>query len=491
MTTAPAPRAPDLLERRLVQGKLAFTFRVSPLANLAYQLDCLAEVIHCSLPAYKELWASRLTPEDDAPLAAWRAVRRAYDTNVDLGAPESTAKAALPIPFEGLEYGKQLRIASFVARTPDDYARSLAVLARPADASRLLAAMAHFRPRFEKWWTSGGRALAQAFYDGIVRLFERGQLGGIVDRAARFYGAELPDPAEVAFELIVRPKSVSRTTSAEQVMDHSVIEVVENEPPEERIDVITHELFHFFFASRTGEKKAKLIERFASAADPLAIVGYYLLDESLATTFGNGLVGRTFEPEKFARRIGRDNSLYDNRGIDRTAKALLPHVDEILARSLDGPELVPLLLRAVHEAIGDVPPPVEYVHSLAILFDAAFTRAKERLEREAHTNHVYSSSPLAEVASVEIFKAHPALSSAIMLGAADLDRLASYLPASELRLVREQAKGGAPFVHAWPRTPHAYVFVFVAAEPAAMEKLVSAFCARTTPLRGRETWQPP
>jgi hypothetical protein len=480
------PNDDDFLETRVARGPLVFVFRVSAVANLAYQLDCLTEQIPCSGGAYHEVWDASLTPGDREKLAAWRATEKTYSGDVELDAGP-LPPTAVPIPFLGLEYDKQVREASFMARSLDDDERLLSVLLRPSDARALAEVERHFWPRFHAWWTASGRAMTDTAFRRFPELLgQRADLHELVEAVARFYGGKIPPGTEVVFDLVARPKSAARATSAEHVGHHLVIEVLEGEQPDRRMGVVLHELFHYFHASRSAAAKAALIERFAASSDPLGIVAYYLVDEGLATAFGNGLVERLLTPDDYKRRMAQEGGLYNNRGIDRTAKALLPRAEELLRGSLDDAAFVPTFLAAVHTALGDAPPPIEYLRSSASAYALPYADAKRRLQEAAHANHTYNHS-FPSVEAIHEFADHPGLSGALLLSKDDVPRLAEWsgvVPAPDLRAIQGEVKRGGPFVYPVARSRHAFLFVMVADDAAAMNRLVAALAARQTRMTG-------
>jgi hypothetical protein len=478
-------------ERAITRGTMNFTFRLSRIGNLTYQLDCLAKRITCSLPAFVERWASEWTKEDDAVIARWGDARRAHDILASFDEGNAPPKTAVPLPENGFELGKRIRIAGLIADDTKSWTGSLALLVAPPRIPDLTQSLSHFLPRFDAWWAREGRASGEPALEQLVKLFAEGQLPDHIRDAMRFYDAPLPTGTTIAFDLVVRPRSEHPTMSAEQIVTHAVIEVQGGtaRDQERRIGVVTHELFHFFYNSRRSTAQADLIARFARSPDPLAIAAYGLLDESVATLLGNGVVGRSYEKD-FPARLVRERSLYDDHGIDRTAKALLSRSDEVLAAGLDGEAFVPLFLRAVHEAIGDEPPPTEWLRSMAIAHSSELASGKALLQHAAHANSVYGFA-VDDASAIDMFTRHEDLSGAILLTQRDVSMLPRWervVPAKDARAIAAEAKkpraADAPLLYAIKRSPHAWVFVIVADSEGGLGRGIDALASHRHPFVG-------
>ena len=228
-------------------------------------------------------------------------------------------------------------------------------------------------------------------------------------RAARFYAAPLAKGTPIDFDLVVLPGK-SEWTSGEQMLAHGVIELLADEKPEARMDVVCHELFHFFFNARTPAQQASLAARFTSSSDPLAVIAYFLLDESVATALGNGVVNHVVNPPDYAKRSKKELGFYGNHAIDATAKGLLARAkeDPTLGPPLDSPELVSALVAAAHDAVGDDPRPIEYLHTYAAESDEGWWDETMKVTgRAANSNNEHRSSPFDGGEAVAMVTSHP------------------------------------------------------------------------------------
>ncbi len=354
-------------------------------------------------------------------------VRKLYrvDTLLLSGEPPPSL---VPLMQGQVEVDKQIRIASLLATTPDDFRANLRAVMAPQDAEPLVASAEHFRPRFDAWWAASGEGIATRFRAGLVALFARDDLAAILTRAAHFYAAPLAKGTPIDFDLVVLPGK-SEWTSGEQMVAHGVIEVLPDEKPESRMDVVCHELFHFFFHARTTAQQASLAARFTSSTDPRAVIAYYLLDESVATALGNGVVDHAVNPTDYAKRVKREEGFYGNHAIDATAKGILARTNEdpTTATALDDPSFATALIAAAGEAVGEDPRPIEYLHTYAGEADEGWwDDAMKATGREANSNNVHRSTPIDSAEGVAMVTSHPGLSVVFLVPRAKVRALGAY-----------------------------------------------------------------
>ena len=223
------------LETRAAHGSIVFHVRATPLANLAYQLDCLSKTIACTDGIFRDLWKPEWTAADDAALAVWQSVRRRYRGSLNLiDDPTSTA------PRSHLSYGARVRTASLLSESIDDYMRWLDVLILPGDEVKLRATLDHFWPRFSTWWAARGRAIVAAPLPRFTALLADEHVANLFDRVAHFYSPELAPQTDLSFDLIARPASSIEGMHAEANDNHLVIEVGADDSVEARMPVAAH-----------------------------------------------------------------------------------------------------------------------------------------------------------------------------------------------------------------------------------------------------------
>jgi hypothetical protein len=458
-------------------GDLAFAVRARPLANLAHHLDCLASTIRGSCEAIRAFWTPTWNKADDEALAQWRAVGVKYDISGTFGGPKPASPA--PLPHSELDFKHSLRIAALLSSSVDDYKGHLGALLAPQDIEKRVAAAAHFQPRFERWWKSEAADIAAQYRADVESLLGHGELGAIIARAARFYAAPLPRGTTIDLDLIVLPSS-SKLTGAEQIGSHSIVEVVPKEKPALRMGVVCHELFHFFYNSRTPEQQAALMAQFEASHDAHSAIAYFLLDEAVATALGNGVVARAMVPDDYEKRSKRERGFYSNHAIDATAKGLLSRSkdgDPTLGPPLDDPATALALLAAAGDAVGDPPRPIEYLHSFAAASDDGWwDAAMQETIAASSSNNIYNSSPFDSSDATSMVADHPLLSAVTLVPRKRIAALAAYkdaLPPKVRAEIEREAKRPGPFAYVAQRSPRALMFVIVADDPESAKSVAT------------------
>jgi hypothetical protein len=478
-------------ESVVTAGDFKVTVRASAFGNLAYQLDCLADVIgRCTVAAIRPFWAPTWTKDDGTALAAWKDVRRRYHVDAELAgeAPPSL----VPLPFRAVEVDKQMRIASLLAATSDEYRANLRMLLPPQDAEALVSATQHFRPRFEAWWGASGAAAADRFRTGLAGLFEKPELAAIVTRTAAFYATPLAKGTPIDFDLVILPVSTTKWTSGEQLLAHGVIELRGGDTPEGQIGVLCHELFHFFYNARSPAQQAALASRFTSSNDPLAALAYYLLDESVATAVGNGVVDKALYLSEYLKRRKTENGFYGNYAIDATSKGILTRTNEdpTLGAPLDSPDTVVTLIAATRDALGEDPRPIDYLRTFAVEQETeggAWTEVMNLTEQATSANSIYTA-PLASADGVAMVTKHSALSVVYVLSRRHLAALDAYGAAipkeARTAIARERSSTNDAFAFVFKRGTQARGFVIVSNDAAGAKAVADALFAKETAFLG-------
>lgn len=471
--SAPSP-SPELadVERVVATDSVTYVFRVSQIANLVFQLDCLAGLHVCSRSAFSADWrAAEWTADDDAALTAWQQLRR-YRGDIANGSPR--ADPPLPLPRPPRTVANSARIAAYGARDADDLLARLAPFASAADIAKTREILAHFTPRTADRWRVARAGLLAAQAD-FAALVDRPDVRALVEQIAALYGV---GATRQTFELIARPRHRSES-SAQQLGDLAVVEVTIGDPAQRKLPVVMHEMFHAWFAAAPIEQQIALVERFAASSDPLAVPGYGLLNEALSTALGNGLIARAVAPDEYDRRIRTSQGLYADRYVDETAKALLPALEARLAAgaSVFDDDFIPEYVRAVHAAFPNGLAPIVYLRPMACAFDMSFVDAQRRLREVSRTSIAECTSGASQ--AVDLFRRRAAWGQAILWPRAKLAELVPLVDAPTMATLRRQALRGQPFVLTQHRSPSGVLFIFVADDAAAAHKLVEAFAAQT------------
>lgn len=483
---APAPvpvvapaTIPELLEQRIQAGSITYVFRSSRLANLLYQLDCVAGTIRCSRPAYRELWTSVLGGLDDADRAAldaWAALRNRYGGQIEHGSEPNLADPELPVPRGTRQIQTAIRILGLTASSTAEYGAVLESLLEVRDAEEARTIVARFEPRFTPWWRTRTADLSRAIAS-YAELAAREDVGRTTQGIERFYGPELPSPAEQIFDLVARPVH-DTPTYGNMVGSHGVVEVVEGEAARERFPIVMHELFHVWFSAAPRRSLIELAQRFATSTDADAIAAYGLLDEVIATDFGNVLIARLLTPESVAKDLATPRGLYNEPFVDSVAKVALPLLEARVTAS-KGPfsdDFVHEYLGAVHAAFPHGMPPIGRLKPLLCLYDASLSGAYDRLTAASGSNTIASDTAFAKAGEMlSQFKRWPLVVLVTTSHLRALDGLGPELPPSLRTRIANEARQHSRFALAARRPSGSDLFVLVAPDDASLTLLVDEF----------------
>lgn len=477
---ARTPQASHVIESRIGNSDEIFRYRVraSEFANLFYAVECLSRTIMCTTEAFDRIANEQLgglDEEDHRALETWRTIRERYQGRVQR--TDDGAQPALPIPRSHRQIERRSRLAGFTSTTSEGFEEKIGMIVDLSDANEACRVLDRFGPRFEKVWQTSAPDLARLVLAFSERLREP-EIRRTVDRVAKFYEPDVPKGTEITFELIARPES-NRST-AEQLAHVSLIEVVTNELPEERLPVVLHEFFHFVFSQVPTKRMEELVDRFVTSDDLWAYPAYGLLDESLATSFGNGLIGKLVAPKELENRLGRPQGLYRDDLIDPVAKVAFRKLDGELDRGLrlSDPEFVPRWLTIVHEALPRLPPKA-LLRPLVIVTSPSLEQSGRELPDVVNAAQSASTdwSDPSDVAA--LLGDRPRWSRVLLVTRQDLPKLPlqkSVLPralADSVMHAANKQKGGFVWLDVQKGRPA--TFVFVAADRKAMTDLFDRF----------------
>ncbi|MDF1504078.1 hypothetical protein [Roseisolibacter sp. H3M3-2] len=337
-------------------AQLHVAVRVSPVADLAHQLDCVTGVVgQCATDDYRALWRQRFLRDaaDSAAARAWGALRARYQnasTQVDTGGADGVGRQ-----YRWITLGDRWRLAGLQARSWDDYGERLALVLLPQDRARAAAALAHFRPRFDAWWEAEARGPLTRGRDTLAVLLATPELRALLDGARHFYGATGPGSDTVSLTLVARAGLAGRGTSAEVVEGWAVQELLPDASPAREVGVTLHEVAHLLLALAPDDAKAAVAAELARHGLE-GRAARSLLDEGLATAFGNGLVERAVRPAaRWAAYAAQPRSFYNDDAIDVAGKALMPVLDSLLraGATLRDPAALAAVRVALRDAMGD------------------------------------------------------------------------------------------------------------------------------------------
>lgn len=472
----------------MIRGeRVDLVMRPSKWVNLVYQLDCMAGVYHhCARDAYREHWTNTLgwpTGEEDA-VTEWHELRMREGSIVH----PSATPPELPLPFPGgsLHAYSRIKHAGLRATSPADLLTRLELVSTQSELSRINHLLERFDERFAPYWEREGRGIVQRMHTGIERAFRENNLGEVVDRAASFYAAsELHRRVDLL--AMVRPKTGHEHTHGTQVAELAVFEILPDESAAERLPVVLHELFHYFYERTSLKARRRTMQAFADSKHPAAMLAWGLLNEALATALGNAIVQEQLDSKEAARLLAKPRGLYAEEAVDTAAKAALPLVRAALAEgdTMSSARFVNDYIAAVGERFGDDVRPTQYLRDHFTAMSPELGDAARKLRRDFRTGSVWGFEPIDDEA-VEYFGRHPQMNATLFVTPAELrdDEARAYalVPEESHTKLRRELRRSTPFVLTLKRSPSSYLFVFVASTPAEVEAIGKRWVAlpRTT-----------
>ena len=478
------------IEEHVRGARLDYVLCSGRFPNLVYQLDCMSGLTSCSRAAYRHLWRTRLgglDADDEEALAAWRSIRERYQGRIEAREELHLPPSPLPVAHLGRRIEERIRIAALSSRNIHVFAHNMSFFLDAADVDRAAAIASRFDARFGPYWAESGpemRASAKAF----AALLGSPRLADLADGIAAFYAVDVPGGARIVFDLVARPAHDS-ADAAKQLGNHAIVEVRPGTRPETRIDVVLHELFHFYFAAGRYDQRAALAARFADSPSPLGLNAYGLLEEVLATAFGNGLVQRTVDEPEFRRRLAQPMGFYNDEFIDRISKAVLEPLEARLTAggTLHDADFVPEFVGLVEKSYPRGMPPRAYLRTMVIAHDDRLGESYDALAKLAHANWMTSESSLDPKVAGAMFDERPLWTAVWMAYTPAIEALRAWerhIGAKEIAVIEALARRAGSFVYASRRVGGAWAFVFVAPDDASMKALIEAFAKVETMKEG-------
>lgn len=463
----------------------------SEIANLTYQLDVVGRLAQSPDPRnFDRLWNEEFlkTDLDRAMLKQWQEVRGRYGETVQL----PTEPWPLESEMAYVDLGERMRIVGLGATSPAEYSRDLALIVLPKDGMRLEQVLAHFRPAFHLWWVKEAEPKGKSFVAAMAKELGRPALSEQIERFRRFYGSVLPDGYVAPFSMIYRPKLILAPTSGQQMVGMSVVEFLPGEDPKSRLDVVIHEFCHFLYGTRSSEAGLKLQQAFVASADPAARPCFNLLNEAMATVFGNGMVSRQLgDPKRWESYFKRPRSFYNNEYIDRAAKCMLAVMDKWLptGKTMEDPDFVPAYIAALKAEFGtSITKPSMFLTNAFIYVDNRLGLPfAQQIRRDLRVASAYMGTADAiDERALQSFTSQPNLSAIFVIPAAQLDALREnkVLDAQAIDVIRAALKKEKSVLFAQPRSAMAHSFVIVAEDKEEGAKRVAELAAAPALFQG-------
>ncbi|MFL5812440.1 MAG: hypothetical protein ACJ763_02585 [Bdellovibrionia bacterium] len=469
-------------------------FDSTPIANLTFQLDCMANLIHCDPNAFAPFWKSAgWTADDDSAVREWGELQEKYSGfEVDLPelSKEELRKIGYPLRHRGVNFEQRFRMIEFTAADLTEFRKNTGILMRTEDADKAAAILRRFEPRFTRWWKEVGVKNAEGFVGGFASLMKKDGIIPILEKSAVFYKSRLPESAEISIHFIPLPVN-SGHTSGEQIENHGVVEFLSSEKPEDRIDVICHEIFHYFYSLASTQDHASLVSFFVKAGISQAIPAYNLLNESLATAFGNGMVARaSHTPEWFQKELAKKKSFYNDEPIDAVAKGILPELDKDLGSSVTLYDSV--FLNRYLETVGTIldgqsAAPQLFLRTSAVFYESVFHANYRDFQRKTHTGSTWDASdPESDLVQNKLLAA-PHLSGLVLFRPTSLEVLNKWralIPASKIHEIQRASKAKRSFIYSVERAKNAWIFILVASPGDDAGKLLTKLAEAKQPFVG-------
>lgn len=458
-----------------VAAQFRVNVRFNEIANLTYQLDCVGNLpVNCSAQNLNDLWKREFlkSDEDRRMLKEWKRLRELYSAQVQINkSSENNSYFAL---FD------KIRIAGFQAASIEDYLTKLDLLTSPSDRREFERVVRNFAPRFNVWWRSEATKTGDKFAAATDRLLRSPKVAAPLKEFYDFYQPALPDDYEINFNLFFIPDSVKEASSGQQLQNYSLMEFRAKESPAQRIDIAVHELCHFFYDNMPPEAQAKLAESFRAQSRAAATPAYNLLNETLATAFGNGMIARAVTPPaEYEKYIAAKKSFYNNDAIDRAAKAVLPWLDEWLRKekTINDAEFAGQYISVLEKSFGaDLLNPKLYLSEMFLFVDGKYGVSMRRgVRRTLETASFYAAEGSLTDENLNDFKTQPFLNSVFIVHAETIAELVrqKIISETQAKQIREEFDSKQAVLFSTQRAESfTYIYIVVAKDEDGVSKLI-------------------
>jgi hypothetical protein len=458
----------------------SFRFNVNfgEFTNLTYQLDCLNNLTYCTTPDYQALWQKEFlqTEADKKMLESWRNIRNRYQKYFEI---ENEVKFPLDRRANAVNLSTKIQIAGLQAKNFDDYLSRLDLLVIPFEREEFAKVIKHFQPRFSAWWEKEAKPKGAGFETKTANLLANERIKSVISKVNNFYQPALPQGYLVTFNLFYRPQIVNAGSGGQAIENQLMVEFFADENPAGRLDVVLHEFCHFLLNSLAPKDHVELQNMFVKSGRATAFPAFGLLDESLASAFGNGMVARLFtRPEDWKKYLDYELSFYNNPNIDKAAKAILPILDDWLAKGgkLNDENFVKIYLDTLEKAFGEkLTSPKLYLGQAFMFIDEQFDRELRRpLRQTLNIASLYSEHGDLSKIALDDFVNNPNLSSIYLVSPKSIKSLVSrkIITDKHAKEIQKIYKSEKKVLYSLKRNPNAYVFIAVAENDESLKQIV-------------------
>lgn len=307
---APSPSGTPVIQARYV-------------GQLFYQWDCLAGQGNCSQEAYAQKWQSLGVQTSGNPLLSrWLQLKSTLDRTRVLSTQISPL--AEPLVFQSQNTWDQVRVAALTSDTLAAFSTQITPLVGTAERDEMVSILQSLSDTFfEDWWQQEGKSQAESLIQRYQETFDAYALDGFINQVSNFYEISAEQRQALQFHLLLQAPGAEDLSFAEQILAHGILEVSSSQSPHSQLDVMLHEMTHYFFKQLPASSQAQIQNFFAQQSEPEAMSAYHLFDESLATAIGNGYINqKVLRPDFFAQMQTTPLSFFNDPWIDTNGKAL-------------------------------------------------------------------------------------------------------------------------------------------------------------------------
>ena len=464
--------------------------RCEPLPNLLYQLDVVSGYLpYNQSPVLSKVWKERIAthPEDAKLLDLWRDTMRRLESK---GQTEFNPRLLYSVATIQNE-AERTREIGLRSSNQFEFTRAVARNIEPGAARTLGAVIVRFQPAFMAWWSEEAESKGRAFQQQAAKLLNTEKLQKLTQTLVHFYQPDLPERFVVPVQFIYKPKA-REASHGEQVGSAAVMEFFEGDSPANRMDIIMHELSHFFFRKARVPQHEALAKSFEKVADQSRMAVFSIMNEGLATALNNGMVAEALmKPEPFKQYKDAPLSWYANTAIDGTAKASYNWLKVYTEKggTLHDPSFAANYVAAVRKGLGPMADaPAMQLFGVNLVWSQAWPDDLKYLPSQ-HLQSTVSArfgDSKVENALLEATKSSPMLSTLLILKPNEIAQVAqreSLLKPLQMSLDKAVKANGSALAGVRRKTGLA-LYVIVANDLQGVEKELRRLAAIKTDLAG-------
>lgn len=470
-----------------------FALNFNEFTNLTYQLDCLSNLTYCTTPDYQALWQKEFLKDeaDKKMLESWRSIRNRYQKYFEI---DNDLKFPISRGSSGVNLMTKIQIAGLQAKNLEEYQTRLDLLVVPFEREEFVKVIKHFQPKFSAWWEKEAKPKGANFANKTEELLNNDGVKSNITKFYAFYQPSLPAEYLITFNLFYRPQVVKAGSGGQATENQLMVEFFSDENPKRRMDVVLHEFCHFMMNSISPTDQIALQNKFVKSGRVTAIPAFGLMDEALASVLGNGIITRLFTtPESFQKYLAFDLSFYNNPNIDKAGKALLPVMDDWLAKGgkLNDENFVNLYLDTLEKTFGEkLTSPRLFLAQSFLFLDGKFDAQMRRPIRQTlNISSLYSQTGDLGKIDLEEYFGQPNLSSVFIVNPINLKQLATrkVVTDKDLKEIEKIYKTEKRALYSVKRNENAFTFIVVAENDESAKKVIEDLASAPKSFVGKFT----